>query len=122
MADNNNNKGGGQQKTTNGIVASVAIEPENMSDAKLANVAGIAGVTVIAALALRWGMPFLRRFGFGISDEAAKANLIDASDTNAVKGAFLKAVDGGQLKVSEMRHAIKTLFDAIDQCILFAQG
>ena len=113
MADNNNNKGGGQQKAANGLTMSVGIDPADMNDNKLANVAGIAGVTVIAALALRWGMPFLRRFGFGISDEAAKASLIDASDTNAVKGAFLKAVDGGQLKVSEMRHAIKTLAPAL---------
>lgn len=113
MADNNNKGGGGQQKAANGLTMSVGIDPSDMNDNKLANVAGIAGVTVIAALALKWGMPFLRKFGFGISDAAAKVNAIDASDTNALKGAFLKAVDGGQLKLSELRHVVKTVGPAL---------
>lgn len=113
MADNNNNKGGGQQKAANGLTMSVGIDPADMGDNKLANVAGIAGVTVVAALVLRWGMPFLRKFGFGISDEAAKANLVDVSDTNALKGAFLKATESGQFRLSELRHVVKTVSPAL---------
>ena len=113
MADNNNKGGGGQQKAANGLTMSVGIDPADMNENKLANVAGIAGVTVLAALALRWGMPLLRKFGFGISDEAAKANTIDVSDTNALKGAFLKATEGGQFKLSELRHVVKTVSPAL---------
>ena len=54
-----------------------------------------------------------RKFGFGISDEAAKANTIDVSDTNALKGAFLKATEGGQFKLSELRHVVKTVSPAL---------
>lgn len=93
MADNNNNKGGGQQKAANGLTMSVGIDPADMNDNKLANVAGIAGVTVVAALVLRWGMPFLRKFGFGISDEAAK-KAAEAITPDKAAGVILNSLQG----------------------------
>lgn len=93
MADNNNKGGGGQQKAANGLTMSVGIDPADMNENKLANVAGIAGVTVLAALALRWGMPLLRKFGFGISDEAAR-RAAEAITPDKAVGVVLNSLQG----------------------------